>query len=126
MKKLNRIRFAAPALLALGVALPAAAQQQPPAPLPAQAVRFPAYSETQLPNGLRLLVVENHALPVANLDLYVRSGYASDPQDRLGLAQMTAALLDKGTPPAPPCRSPRRWKAWAAASAHSPAPTTSP
>lgn len=97
--KLNRIRFAAPALLALGAALPAAAQQQqPPAPLPAQPVRFPAFSETQLPNGLRLLVVENHALPVANLDLYVRSGSASDPQDKLGLAQMTAALLDKGTP----------------------------
>lgn len=98
MKKPNRIRFAAPALLALGAAVPAVAQQQPPAPLPAQAIRFPAYSETQLPNGLRLLVVENHALPVANLDLYVRSGYAADPQDRLGLAQMTAALLDKGTP----------------------------
>ena len=96
--KLNPIRFAAPALLALGAALPAAAQQPPPAPLPAQPIRFPAYSESQLPNGLRLLVVENHALPVANLDLYVRSGYAADPQDKLGLAQMTAALLDKGTP----------------------------
>jgi zinc protease len=96
--KLNPIRFAAPALLALGAALPAAAQQAPPAPLPAQPIRFPAFSETQLPNGLRLLVVENHALPVANVDLYVRSGYAADPQDKLGLAQMTATLLDKGSP----------------------------
>jgi zinc protease len=96
--KLNPIRFAAPALLALGAALPAAAQQPPPAPLQARPVRFPAFAESQMPNGLRLLVVENHALPVANLDLYVRSGYASDPQDRLGLAQMTASLLDKGTP----------------------------
>lgn len=97
--KHNCIRFAAPALLALGAALPAAAQpQQPPAPLPGQAVRFPAYTETQLPNGMRLLVVENHALPIANVDLYVRSGASSDPQDKLGLAQMTASLLDKGTP----------------------------
>jgi zinc protease len=96
--KLNRIRFAAQALLALGAALPAAAQQPPPAPLPATPVRFPAFSETQLPNGLRILVVENHALPVANVELYVRSGYSSDPQDQLGLAQMAAALLDKGTP----------------------------
>ena len=78
--KLNPVRFAAPALLALGAALPAAAQQQPPAPLPAQPVRFPAFAETQLPNGLRLLVVENHALPVANVDLYVRSGSAADVQ----------------------------------------------
>ncbi len=97
--KHTRIRFAAPALLALGAALPAGAQpQQPPAPLPAQTVRFPAFTETQLPNGLRLLVVENHALPVANVDLYVRSGASSDPAGKLGLAQMTAALLDKGTP----------------------------
>jgi len=96
--KLNPIRFAAPALLALGAAVPAAAQQQPPAPLPAQPVRFPSFAESQLPNGLRLLVVENHALPVANLDLYVRSGSAADPREKLGLAQMTASLLDKGTP----------------------------
>lgn len=96
--KLVSLRFAAPALLALGVALPAAAQQQPPAPLPARPVQFPAFTETQLPNGMRLLVVQNRALPVVNLDLYVRSGAAADPADRLGLAQMTAALLDKGTP----------------------------
>ena len=96
--KLPRIRFAAPALLALGAATPAAAQQQPPAPLPARPIQFPAFTEQQLPNGLRLLVVENHALPVANLDLYVRSGSAADPAEKLGLAQMTAALLDKGTP----------------------------
>jgi zinc protease len=95
--KLKPIRFAAQALLALAAA-PAAAQQQPPAPMPAQPVRFPSFAESQLPNGMRLLVVENHALPVANLDLYVRSGSAADPADKLGLAQMTAALLDKGTP----------------------------
>lgn len=96
--KLIPIRFAAPALLALGAAVPAAAQPAPPPPpLEARPVQFPAFGETQLPNGMRLLVVENRALPVANLDLYIRSGSASDPQDKLGLAQMTATLLDKGT-----------------------------
>lgn len=95
--KLNRIRFAAPALLALGAALPAAAQQPPPAPLASRPVQFPAFTESQLPNGMRLLVVQNRALPLVSLDLYVRSGAAADPQDKLGVAQMTAALLDKGT-----------------------------
>lgn len=89
------IRLAAPALLALPAA--AAAQQTPPAPMEQRPIRFPRFAESQLPNGLRILVVENHALPVANLNLYVRSGSASDPADKLGLAQMTAALLDKGT-----------------------------
>lgn len=92
------IRLAAPALLAGAMPAGTAAQQTtPPPPLAERPVRFPAFSESQLPNGLRILVVENHALPLANLDLYVRSGFASDPEDRLGLAQMTAALLDKGT-----------------------------
>ncbi|HEX6372659.1 MAG TPA: pitrilysin family protein [Longimicrobium sp.] len=89
------IRLAAPALLALPAA--AAAQTTPPAPMEQRPIQFPRFTETQLPNGLRLLVVENHALPVANLNLYVRSGSSSDPADKLGLAQMTAAVLDKGT-----------------------------
>jgi zinc protease len=90
------LRLAAPALLA-GAPAAAAAQATPPAPLEQRPIRFPPFTETQLPNGLRLLVVENHALPVANLNLYVRSGASADPADRLGLAQMTATLLDKGT-----------------------------
>lgn len=89
------IRLAAPALLALPAA--AAAQSAPPPPLEQRPIQFPRFAESQLPNGLRLLVVENHALPVANLNLYVRSGASSDPAEKLGLAQMTAALLDKGT-----------------------------
>ncbi|MBW3571545.1 MAG: insulinase family protein, partial [Gemmatimonadetes bacterium] len=91
------VRLAAPALLAVALPAAAAAQSAPPPPLEQRPIRFPPFAETQLPNGLRILVVENHALPVANLDLYVRSGSSSDPADKLGLAQMTAALLDKGT-----------------------------
>lgn len=90
------LRLAAPALLA-GAPAAAAAQATPPAPLEQRPIRFPQFAESRLPNGLRLLVVENHALPIANLNLYVRSGAAADPADRLGLAQMTAAVLDKGT-----------------------------
>lgn len=95
MNRSTIIRLAAPALLALPAA--AAAQQTPPPPLEQRPIRFPRFAESSLPNGLRLLVVENHALPIVNLNLYVRSGAASDPADKLGLAQMTAALLDKGT-----------------------------
>ncbi|MBV9774423.1 MAG: insulinase family protein [Gemmatimonadetes bacterium] len=69
----------------------------PPAPLPARPIQFPAYTETTLPNGLRLLVVENHRIPVANVELYVRSGTAADPMAKLGVASMTAELLDNGT-----------------------------
>lgn len=93
----NVIRLAAPVLLAVALPAAAAAQATPPAPLEQRPIRFPQFTETQLPNGLRILVVENHALPIANLNLYVRSGSGADPADKLGLAQMTAAVLDKGT-----------------------------
>lgn len=95
--KQTLLRMAAPALLAGVLPAAAAAQAAPPPPLEQRPVRFPTFSESELPNGLRLLVVENHALPVANLNLYVRSGASSDPEDKLGVAAMTAALLDKGT-----------------------------
>ncbi|HEY0015710.1 MAG TPA: pitrilysin family protein [Longimicrobium sp.] len=95
--KQTLIRLAAPALLAGVLPAVAAAQASPPPPMEQRPVRFPTFTESELPNGLRILVVENHALPVANLNLYVRSGSSSDPEDKLGVAAMTAGLLDKGT-----------------------------
>ena len=91
-------RRAALAVAALAIAAPAAAQRQdPPAPLPARPLQFPAFRETTLPNGLRLIVVENHAHPVASVNLLVASGSASVPAERVGLAGLFAELLPKGT-----------------------------
>ncbi|HEX6368805.1 MAG TPA: insulinase family protein [Longimicrobium sp.] len=98
MKKTMMTRRAALALSALLAAAPAAAQRQdPPAPLPARPLQFPAFRETTLPNGLRLIVVENHAHPVASVNLLVGSGSASVPAERVGLAGLFAELLPKGT-----------------------------
>jgi zinc protease len=77
---------------------PTVARQAPPAPLPLRPLEFPGFRETTLPNGLRLIVVEHHAQPVANVNLYVQGGSASDPAAKLGLADLTATLLTKGTP----------------------------
>lgn len=91
------------AALALAGALllapdPAAAQRQPPPPpAPARPLQFPAFRETELPNGLRLLVVENHAHPVASVYLMVGSGSSSVPADKVGLAGVLGELLPKGT-----------------------------
>lgn len=70
----------------------------PPPPLEERPLDFPPFSERSLPNGLRLIVVEQHDLPVVNLDLYVESGSASDPPELAGLTGMVADLLTKGTP----------------------------
>lgn len=75
----------------------APARQAPPAPMPLRPLEFPGFRETTLPNGLRLIVVEHHAQPVANVNLYVQGGSAADPAAKLGLADLAAELLTKGT-----------------------------
>jgi zinc protease len=72
--------------------------QGPPPPLPERPLEFPPFRELQLENGLRVIVLEHPGQPVANVNLYVRSGPAAEPAERAGLAGMTAELLTKGTP----------------------------
>ena len=50
-----------------------------------------------LPNGLTLVVSPRDKLPVAYLSVRFRTGSAYDPEERAGLADMTARLLDRGT-----------------------------
>jgi zinc protease len=73
------------------------ARAEPPAPLPMRPVAFPPFREATLPNGLRLIVVEKHDLPVANVNLYVQSGDASDAAPKAGLASLAAEVVTKGT-----------------------------
>ncbi|HJU65680.1 MAG TPA: pitrilysin family protein, partial [Gemmatimonadaceae bacterium] len=48
-------------------------------------------------NGLDLVVVEHHELPVADFILVVGSGVEADPAAKSGLATLTATMLDEGT-----------------------------
>jgi zinc protease len=58
----------------------------------------PALHRARLSNGLELVVAEHHELPIVTFHLLVRAGNAANPPDRLGLANLTAAMLDEGTP----------------------------
>lgn len=69
----------------------------PPRPLPERAVTFPPYEVRSLANGLSVVVVVHNEQPAISLRLIVRAGGAQDPPDKLGLAGMTAWLLDQGT-----------------------------
>lgn len=50
-----------------------------------------------LPNGLVLIVQENHANPSVALHAVLRAGRAYDPQGKIGTADLVANLLDRGT-----------------------------
>jgi zinc protease len=51
----------------------------------------------KLANGINVLVVERHTLPIVSMELVVAgAGSASDPVGQTGLASITADLLDEG------------------------------
>lgn len=85
-----------PVTVATPVAAPADTPQKPPT-LPApKSLALPPVVERTLPNGLRLLVVEHHELPLVDMILLVRSGHEVDPPRHAGLSSMVAAMLDEG------------------------------
>ena len=78
---------------------PAAFAQFPttaPAPSVIKPAAFPPFQEATLPNGMRLLVVQNRKQPVVAISLSFPAGSAYDPRGKSGLADMVAGLLTKG------------------------------
>ena len=81
------------------VVTPAPAGQRVPPPAPGQpvAVNLPKPVETRLANGLRVVTVERHDLPLVTATLVASGGAASDPAGRAGASSLSAELLTKGT-----------------------------
>ena len=91
----------------------ASAQQMPQPPSPTKGlvkkgkvpvsseiikVKLPKPAEADLPNGLHLMVLEDHRLPQVSFTIYVPgAGGYYDPADHPGLASFTAALMREGT-----------------------------
>src|SRR2546423_11146116 len=68
-----------------------------PAPLPPRALTLPVSVETALPNGLRVVVVEQARLPLVSFRLAFRTGDAFDPPELPGLADLMTNMLVEGT-----------------------------
>jgi predicted Zn-dependent peptidase len=60
-------------------------------------VKLPRAKEATLKNGLHVLVLENHKVPLFSMQMVILSGGLSDPADQRGLASFTASLLREGT-----------------------------
>ena len=70
--------------------------ERPPRPLEARPVKFPPYELRKLPNGLQVVIVSHHEQPVVSVRMIVRAGAAQDPKGKMGVAMLTATLLDQG------------------------------
>ena len=90
-------------LATVSVIQPATAQQgtfdrtKPPELGPPPRVSLPPIVTRQLSNGLKLLIVEQHELPLADFVLIVGSGSTGDPAGKPGVANLTSQMLREGT-----------------------------
>lgn len=59
-------------------------------------VTLPDYERVELDNGTVLLLSEKHEVPLIGMRAMVRSGSIADPDGKAGLAEMLAAVMQKG------------------------------
>src|SRR5213596_3776870 len=59
--------------------------------------RFPAIARATLPNGLKIMLAERHAIPQVNMTLLIDAGYAADQFAAPGTASLALDMLDEGT-----------------------------
>jgi zinc protease len=77
---------------------PAPAQKQTPPPGGApKPFNVPAHESYTLPNGMRVTLVPYGNIPKVAVSLTVRAGNLNEPQDVLGVADITGELLKEGT-----------------------------
>jgi len=72
-------------------------RREPPAPLAPRPLNLPAPFETMLPNGLRVVFLENRRLPFVTYRLAFRTGDAHDPPALPGLTDILTGMLNEGT-----------------------------
>src|SRR5450756_1629037 len=70
---------------------------KPPELGPPPRVALPPILTRQLPNGLKLIIVEQHELPLADFVLLVGNGGTADPAGKTGVANLTSSMLREGT-----------------------------
>jgi zinc protease len=99
-----RAPLAAASLAAIAAAAGAASAQDttrgrtaPPAPGPLRAYDFPPVERFTLANGVTVIVLERHALPVVAASILVDAGALREPPASSGVASLTGSLLSTGT-----------------------------
>jgi predicted Zn-dependent peptidase len=99
MRALNRASTIAVMILAAQSALGAQTfdRTRPPVLGAPPKVSLPPIVTRELPNGLKLMIVEHHELPIADFILLVGSGGTSESTGKMGVANLTAAMLREGT-----------------------------
>lgn len=71
-------------------------RSQPPPLGPPPALRLPDIQKTTLSNGVPVWIIEQHRVPLVQVNVLLRGGSSLDRAGRFGLASLVAAMLDEG------------------------------
>ena len=97
---MKRISFFAASVIAVAAASQPLSAQTDLTKAPAlgapKEMKLPPVVRRELANGLQLMIVEQHELPVADFVLVVRSGGTADPSNKAGTANLTSSMLREG------------------------------
>jgi len=93
---LNRLAALALAFVAAAAPATISAQVKPPAPGALRPYAFPKVDQFTLDNGLKVIVVEKHTLPVVEGRLIIDAGAMREPAAKNGLASLAGRLLSEG------------------------------
>ncbi|GAB4235230.1 MAG: pitrilysin family protein [Stanieria sp.] len=63
---------------------------------PPPEIQLPDYERYQLDNGMIVYLVEDHDLPLVNGTALIRTGSRFEPSDKIGLAEITGAVMRSG------------------------------
>ncbi len=98
-----RLLFRSRAALALGacaaaviVSAQAPDRSRPPRLGPPPALKLPAIQKRQLSNGVPVWIVEQHEVPVAQVNLVASIGAADDPPGKFGVTSLMTSMLEEG------------------------------
>jgi zinc protease len=78
-------------------AAPAAGQPAKPAPPPAQAPLMVPFTQFTLPNGLHVILHEDHTVPLATVNVWYHVGSAREKPGRTGFAHLFEHLMFEGS-----------------------------
>ncbi len=59
----------------------------------AGALKLPPYKKVKLTNGMTLLLMEQHEVPMISFSFIVKSGSTADPMGKEGAASFAAGML---------------------------------
>ncbi len=93
---LPKFRTLPPATGVIRQVKPEGERMAPPGPAEAPDVAAPEIVEAELSNGIKVVAVRTGNVPIASIAMLVPGGSKTDPREKAGLAQMAAALVDKG------------------------------